>query len=124
MNILYVTLGGIAGTLSRFGLEGLIQSRANTSFPLGTLVVNVSGSFLLGFLVRLATGTTLVSPDLRSGLTIGFCGAFTTMSTFSYESVKLLNDGDYLRGSLYISATLLGCLVAVMVGMWLAGKTL
>jgi fluoride exporter len=124
LTILYIAIGGIAGTLSRYGLEGWIQSRTATGFPLGTLTVNLSGSFLLGFILRVATGTTLISPDLRAALTIGFCGAFTTMSTFSYESVALLTDGDYLRAALYMSATILGCVAAVMLGTALGSKLL
>lgn len=124
MTILYIALGGIAGTLSRYGLEGWIQSRTATGFPLGTLAVNISGSLLLGFILRVATGTTLISPDVRAALTIGFCGAFTTMSTFSYESVALLTDGDYLRAALYMSATIFGCVAAVMLGTALGSKLL
>jgi len=124
LTILYIALGGIAGTLSRYGLEGWIQSRTATGFPLGTLTVNLSGSLLLGFILRVATGTTLISPGLRAGLTIGFCGAFTTMSTFSYESVALLTDGDYLRAAVYMSATILGCVAAVMLGTALGSKLL
>ena len=78
----------------------------------------------LGFILRVATGTTLVSPDVRAALTIGFCGAFTTMSTFSYESVALLTDGDYLRAALYMGATILGCVAAVMLGTALGSKLL
>jgi fluoride exporter len=124
LTILYIALGGIAGTLSRYGLEGWIQSRTSSGFPLGTLTVNLAGSLLLGFIIRLATGTALITPDARAALTIGFCGAFTTMSTFSYESVTLLNDGDYLRAGLYMSATILGCVVAVMLGTALGNKLL
>jgi len=120
LTILYIALGGIAGTLSRYGLEGWIQSRTATGFPLGTLTVNICGSLLLGFILRVATGTTLISPDVRAALTIGFCGAFTTMSTFSYESVALLTDGDYLRAALYMS----GCVAAVMLGTALGSKLL
>ena len=124
MTVLYIAFGGIAGTLSRFGLEGWIQSRTATHFPLGTLTVNITGSLLLGFIIRVATGTALISPDIRAAVTIGFCGAFTTMSTFSYESVALLNDGDYLRAALYMSATIVGCVVAVILGTALANKLL
>ncbi|HEV2671412.1 MAG TPA: fluoride efflux transporter CrcB [Gemmatimonadales bacterium] len=124
MTILYIALGGIAGTLSRYGLEGWIHSRTTSGFPLGTLTVNVAGTLLLGFILRLATGATLITPDLRAGLTIGFCGAFTTMSTFSYESVTLLHDGDYLRAALYMTATIGGCVVAVVTGSALADKLL
>jgi len=124
LSILYIALGGIAGTLSRFGLEGWIQSRTATHFPLGTLTVNITGSLLLGFIIRVATGTALISPDIRAAVTIGFCGAFTTMSTFSYESVALLNDGDYVRAALYMSATIAGCVGAVMLGAALGNKLL
>jgi len=86
--------------------------------------VNLAGSLLLGFILRLATGATLITPDVRAGLTIGFCGAFTTMSTFSYESVALLNDGDYLRAALYMGATIVGCIVAVLLGTALGNKLL
>ena len=124
MTILYIALGGVAGTLSRYGLEGWIQGRSASGFPLGTLTVNLAGSLLLGFIVRLATGATFITPDVRAGLTIGFCGAFTTMSTFSYESVALLNDGDYLRAALYMGATIVGCIVAVLLGTALGNKLL
>jgi len=122
--ILYIALGGVAGTLSRYGLEGWIQTRTTSGFPLGTLIVNLTGSFLIGFVLRLATGSTLISPDLRAGLTIGFCGAYTTMSTFSYESVTLLNGGDYIRAGMYMTATVCGCVVAVIFGTALGNKLL
>ncbi|HEX9293950.1 MAG TPA: fluoride efflux transporter CrcB [Gemmatimonadales bacterium] len=124
MTILYIALGGVAGTLSRYGLEGWMQGRSASGFPLGTLTVNLAGSLLLGFILRLATGATVITPDVRAGLTIGFCGAFTTMSTFSYESVALLNDGDYLRAALYMGATIVGCIVAVLLGTALGNKLL
>lgn len=119
----YIALGGIAGTLARYLLQGVIQTPVG-AFPAGTLVINVAGSFLLGFIVRFATGSTLIEPDLRAALTIGFCGAFTTMSTFSYESMKLLADGEYWYAALYMGGTIVGCLVAVMVGTVLAGEML
>jgi fluoride exporter len=124
LTILYIALGGIVGTLSRYGLEGWIQSRTASGFPFGTLTVNLAGSLVLGFVVRIATGTTLISPDLRSALTIGFCGAFTTMSTFSYESVTLLNDAEYVRAALYMGATILGCVAAVIAGTALGNRLL
>jgi len=120
----YILLGGIAGTVGRYALQGWIQNRAGTGFPVGTLAINLAGSFALGFIVRFATGSTLVSPELRAGLTIGFCGAFTTMSTFSYESVTLLQDGEYLRAGIYMAATILGCLGCVVAGTVLANRLL
>lgn len=124
MTILYIAVGGVLGTLSRYGLEGWIQTRSASGFPMGTLTVNLAGSMLLGFILRVATGSVLISPDIRAGLTIGFCGAFTTMSTFSYESVTLLGDGDYLRAALYMGATIVGCVIAVIAGTALANRIL
>ena len=123
--IAYITLGGILGTLARYFLQGWVQQRSGlATFPVGTLAINLIGSFILGLVIRLATGSTLVSPDLRAGLAIGFCGAFTTMSTFSYESMKLLGDGEYWYAGLYMGGTVIGCLAAVIAGTQLAGKML
>jgi len=123
--LVYLALGGLAGTLSRYFLQGWIQSRAGAgSFPVGTLAINIAGSLILGFVLRYGTGATVLSPQLRAGLSIGFCGAFTTMSTFSYESMALLGDGEYWRAGLYMAATILGCLAAVMAGTWAANRIL
>ena len=121
--IAYITLGGILGTLARYLLQGVLQTRGGT-FPTGTLAINIAGSFLLGFIIRFGTGSTTISPELRGGLTIGFCGAFTTMSTFSYESIRLLGDGEYCYAAVYMGGTIVGCLAAVIVGTALASKIL
>jgi len=121
--IAYIALGGIVGTLARYLVQGVIQTRAG-AFPTGTLAINIAGSLLLGFIVRFATGSALVSPELRGGLTIGFCGAFTTMSTFSYESMRLVWDGEYWYAGLYLGGTILGCLAAVIAGTALANRLL
>lgn len=121
--IAYIMLGGILGTLARYFLQGVLQTRGGT-FPTGTLAINIAGSFLLGFIIRYATGSAVISPELRGGLTIGFCGAFTTMSTFSYESIRLLGDGEYSYAAVYIGGTILGCLGAVIAGTALASKLL
>lgn len=123
--IAYITLGGILGTLARYFLQGWVQQRSGiVQFPIGTLAINLIGSFIIGLVIRLATGSTLISPDLRAALTIGFCGAFTTMSTFSYESMKLLGDGEYWYAGLYMGGTVIGCLAAVIAGTELANRLL
>lgn len=123
--IVYVLVGGVVGTLARWYLQGFIQASPGAgSFPLGTLLVNIVGSFILGFVARLGTGSTIMSPEVRGGLTIGLCGAFTTMSTFSYESVQLLGEGDYVRAGVYMGGTILGCLAAVAGGTLVAGRLL
>lgn len=123
--IAYIALGGIVGTLARWFLQGWVQQRSGlATFPVGTLAINLAGSFLLGFIIRFATGSTVISPELRGGLTIGFCGAFTTMSTFSYESVRLLGDGEYWYAGIYMGGTIIGCLAAVIAGTALASRLL
>jgi CrcB protein len=118
-----VALGGFVGTLARYQLQGLVQPRGGT-FPVGTLVVNVLGSFVLGFVARFAGGTTIVSPEIRAGLTIGLCGGFTTMSTFAYETVGLLGDGQYARAGLYLATTVVGSIAAVVLGAAAANQLL
>ncbi len=124
MTALYIAAGGVIGTLARYYLEGWIQHRSGSSFPLGTLMINLAGSLLIGFILRLATGAAVISPEWRAALTVGFCGAFTTMSTFSYESVRLLGDGDYWHAALYIGGTVVGCFLAVVAGTMLANRLL
>ena len=121
----YIALGGILGTVARYTLQGWIQTRAGaTTFPVGTLTINLIGSLVLGFVLRYATGSTVISPEVRGALTIGFCGAFTTMSTFSYETMTLLRDSQYWYAGLYMGGTMLGCLAAVIVGAALANRLL
>jgi CrcB protein len=90
----------------------------------GTLVINLLGSLVLGFVIRYATGSTTITPDARAALTVGFCGAFTTMSTFSYETMTLLQDADYWHAAWYVGGTLLGSLAAVVAGTALADRLL
>lgn len=121
----YVALGGVLGTVARYLLQGWVQARAAaTTFPLGTLTINLLGSLLLGFLIRYATGSTVISPEVRGALTIGFCGAFTTMSTFSYETMTLLRDSQYWYAGLYMGGSMLGCVAAVIAGTALANRVL
>jgi len=124
VTVLYIGAGGLLGTLARYWLQGWIQSRGGGVFPIGTLAINIAGSLVLGFVIRYATGSTVISPELRAALTIGFCGAFTTMSTFSYESIALLGDAQYWRAAVYMAGTIVGCLSAVMVGTTVAEKML
>ena len=118
--VLYLAVGGMIGTLARYALGGLLQPSSG-SFPWGTLFVNLLGAFALGFLMRYLLGTTTVGPELRAALTIGFCGSFTTMSTFSYETVTLMTDGEYWRAGFYMAGSIGGTVLAVMAGM--AGAT-
>lgn len=93
MRTLWIGTAGFAGAIARYGLEGWVSGRTAGAFPWGTLAVNTSGSFLLGLLFTLFAERFLMNPSLRSALTIGFVGAYTTFSTFSLETVRLIEDG-------------------------------
>ena len=120
---IFVTVGGATGALARYWLSGWVASAFSGFFPLGTLVVNVLGSFLLGFGMQ-AMEAVPVSAEVRTMLTIGFLGAFTTFSTFSYETVTLLRDGDWTRASLYTGLSFVLGLTAVLIGMGAASVLL
>jgi fluoride exporter len=118
MNLVwYVAIGSAVGGASRFALTAFIQQRAVSSFPIGTLVVNITGSLLLGFVLRYALGSPAVSAEMRALLTTGFCGGYTTFSTFSYEAIKLVEDGDYRRASGYIALSVVLALAGTFLGM-------
>ena len=125
MNLLwYVALGSAVGGASRYALSMFIQQGASSTFPIGTLIVNVTGSLVLGFVLRYALGSPSVSAEVRALLTTGFCGGYTTFSTFSYDAMTLIEDGDYRRAAIYIGASVLVSLVATFLGIAAAGQLL
>lgn len=115
--MLLLILFGAAGTVARYGLEGWVQHRTGSGFPAGTLSVNLAGCLLLGLVGQFAFKHIAISPDVRSGVTIGFFGAFTTFSTFAWESMHMLQDGEWKRAGSYIVLSVVGGLVAVLAGM-------
>jgi fluoride exporter len=112
-----IAIAGALGALARYGLEGVVSRRLPTAFPWGTLAVNVSGALALGFLFTLTTERLLVAPWLRSALAIGFLGAYTTFSTFSLETFRLLEDGARGLALLNAAASVALGLVAVYAGV-------
>ncbi|HEX2780871.1 MAG TPA: fluoride efflux transporter CrcB [Gemmatimonadaceae bacterium] len=114
--VLYVALGSAVGGASRYALATAIQARVGSPFPWGTLVINVTGSLILGFILRYALQTTAVSPEVRALLTTGFCGGYTTFSTFGFETATLIEEGGYQRAMLYVLASVVLSLAAVFVG--------
>jgi CrcB protein len=119
-----VAVGGALGSGSRYLVGAAIQSRAGTYFPLATLVINVSGSLLLGFILEYVTASAAVSPGMRLFMTTGFCGGFTTFSTFSYETIRLVETGSYRRAAVYVALSLILSFAAVVVGFSFARRML
>ena len=116
----YVAIGGAIGSASRYGLTVAIQSRAGTTFPIATMLINVTGSILLGFLMRYSVESTALSVEMRTLLTTGFCGGYTTFSTFSYETARLMEEGDWTRAASYILLSVAVSLLGTFAGFRLA----
>jgi CrcB protein len=122
MQILLIAAAGALGAVARYGLSGWVQTRAGF-FPWGTLVVNVLGSFLLGFAFRYLEATALPA-EWRQAATIGLLGAFTTFSTFSYEAVAMIQDGRWQHAGAYVVGSVALGLTAVVAGLGVATLTL
>jgi len=119
-SILVIALGGALGALSRYGLGFWISSKWNQGFPLGTFIINITGAFLLGFLNILFIEKLTISPLWRLGIGIGFLGAYTTFSTFSYEVIMLIEGGSLLTAGLYTLLSVIIGFTGVALGVGLA----
>lgn len=112
-----VAAGGALGSVVRYLLGGFIQDRVSIGLPIGTLLINVLGSLLLGFFMALGLETTAITPEIRFFLTTGFCGGFTTFSTFSYETYRLIEDAEYETAGTYVVASVVLSVLACALGM-------
>lgn len=121
-HLLFIAVGSSFGAISRYTLSKWISGSLNSVFPWGTLVVNITGSFFIGFLFELFD-KTIIHSDYKSFLTIGFLGAYTTFSTYTLESINLIRDGNFYPG-LYniILSNILG-IIFVIAGIF-SGKLL
>lgn len=117
-----VAVGAAIGGVSRYYLGTLIQQRSGAEFPIGTLLINITGSFALGFIMRYALESTAVSTEMRVMLTTGFCGGYTTFSAFSFETMTMLDAGQYGRASLYVGSSVAFALAATFLGVGVAGR--
>lgn len=115
-----VAVGAATGGVCRYYLGSVIQQKTGIGFPYGTFVINVSGSLLIGFLLRYALTTQTWSIELRALLTTGFCGGYTTFSTYSFETATLVEDGEYQRAVLYVLGSMIVALVFTFIGFALA----
>ena len=122
LDYILVMLGGAFGTGARFWVSGLVAQRVGELFPVGTLVVNVTGSFVIGFLAAFSDpdGPFLMPPRLRQFFMIGVCGGYTTFSSLSLQTLDLVRDGDWFKAGLNSLLSLVCCLTAVWLGRVLA----
>lgn len=111
-----VMLAGAAGAAARYGVDGLVSSRTGGQFPWGTFAVNVSGCLVIGFLSTVLTERFTVDPSLRMGLTVGFVGAYTTFSTWVFESAQLAQTGSLMIAALNVAGSVIAGWAAVLAG--------
>jgi CrcB protein len=115
--ILWVGLGGFLGANARYLLAGWAARHLGADFPYGTLIINITGSFILGFFLAFIELRPWVHPSARLFFSIGFVGAYTTFSTFTYESMALMERGELLLAGTYLIGSVLAGLIAVFAGM-------
>jgi CrcB protein len=114
---LAVAAGGALGTVARYFLSGIVATAFGQTFPWGTLIINVTGSFIIGFFGTLTgpDGRILVSGTVRQFVMVGICGGYTTFSSFSLQTLNLANDGEWL----HVGANILGSVVLCLIAVWL-----
>lgn len=118
--ILIVGAGGFLGAALRYIISGWSVNKFGSSFPFGTLIVNVVGGLLMGFIMEASVSTLSIPANVRLFLTTGIMGGLTTFSTFSYETISLMSDGEYLKGGLNAGLNLFLALAACFAGKMLA----
>ena len=121
-NYLAVAAGGALSAVLRYYIGGTVFGRALTPFPLATFVINVTGSFIIGFFLTLATERMNISPQLRLAVAVGFVGAYTTFSTFEYETIRLVKEGRFVYAVLNVALSVAVGYAAVWGGIALARK--
>lgn len=122
--ILVIAIGGALGATCRYGVAHFVHERLGTGFPYGILTVNILGSFLMGLLAILLIKHLHVGSLWRDAILVGFLGAFTTFSSFSLDTILLLQLGQVAKALSYVLLSMVVCLLATGAGMWLSGRFL
>jgi fluoride exporter len=120
---IWVAIGGALGTSGRYWLSGVVARSVGETFPWGTLIVNVTGSFIIGFFAALTgpDGRLFVGSTARQFVMTGICGGYTTFSSFSWQTLNLMNNGEWFRAGANVAVSVALCLIAVWAGALLAG---
>jgi len=122
LKIFLIAFFGAIGTLARYGLQGVVQHRMGGGFPYGTLLINLSGCLLLGFIGQITLNRMLVSADMRMAIAVGFFGGYTTFSSFGWETAKMLEEGAWLRATTYVGTSVIAGLLLSIAGIRLANR--
>ncbi len=114
----WIALGGALGSVARFSCSSLAASWFGETFPWGTLIINIVGSFVIAFFATMTgpNGRVLVAPDVRQFVMVGICGGYTTFSSFSLQTLNLVRDGDMIRAGANVVGSVVLCLLAVWLG--------
>ena len=120
--LILIFFGGGLGSVTRFSLGKFINTQHNNAFPYGTFIVNIAACFILGCIVGLADHKQILSPQTKLFWAVGFCGGFSTFSTFSSESLTLFQQGNLNTMFLYIALSVITCLFATYIGMVIVQK--
>lgn len=120
VNYVWIAVGAVAGASARYFLSGLIARNSSVVFPYSTLLINVTGSLVLGFFLVYSTDRVLIDPRWRLLIAVGFCGSYTTFSSYAFESFALMERGQWLLVGVNFVASNLLCLAAVLAGAALA----
>jgi fluoride exporter len=122
LRLLWIAVFGAIGTLARYGLQGVVQFRTGSTFPYGTLLINLTGCFLLGLLYQATLNRLVISPDLRLAIGVGFFGGYTTFSSFGWETAKMLEDGEWLSAAAYVTVSVVAGILLSVAGIRLATR--
>ncbi len=113
---------GAVGTLARYGLQGVVQIKMGSTFPYGTLLINLTGCFFLGLIGQLLLNRVIVPPEWRMAIAVGFFGGYTTFSSFGWETAKMLESGEWLRATTYVAASVVIGLLLSVAGIRVANQ--
>jgi CrcB protein len=122
LRLLLIAIFGATGTLVRYGLQGFVQVRVSGTFPYGTLLINLTGCFFLGLIGQFTLNRMVIPPDWRVAIAVGFFGGYTTFSSFGWETAKMLEDGEWLRATTYVGASVVAGLLLSVAGIHLANR--
>jgi CrcB protein len=122
LRLTLIAVFGAVGTLARYGLQNFVHVGARGNFPYGTLLVNLSGCFLLGLIGQLTLNRMMISPDWRVAITVGLFGGYTTFSSFGWETAKMLEEGEWLPATTYVAASVVVGLLLSIAGIRLANR--
>jgi len=122
LRLLLIAVFGAAGTLARYGLQGLVQVKMGSTFPYGTLAINLTGCFFLGLIGQFTLNRMVISPELRMAIAVGFFGGYTTFSRFGWETAKMLEAGEWIWATTYVATSVVLGLFLSVAGIRLASR--